>query len=83
MNCILTIKFIEFMNSKKVNDAADYERSLEARHRMLALKNYISNKYFTFLTVVKSVLTSVKNVLTTVNTVLANVKHIFNTVKYV
>ena len=42
MNCILTIEFIYFMNSKKVNDAdadADYERSLEARHRMLALKN--------------------------------------------
>ena len=29
------------MNSKKVNadDASDYERYLEERHRMLALKN--------------------------------------------
>ena len=27
------------MNSKKVNAADDYERYLEARHRMLALKN--------------------------------------------
>ena len=39
MNCILTIEFIYFMNSKKVNADVDYERSLEARHRMLALKN--------------------------------------------
>ena len=31
------------MNSKKVN-ADDYERSLEARHRMLALKNKLPLK---------------------------------------